>query len=147
MSAHHPDQTIDTEGAALLNQVRAFIRLYVVLGDAEAVAVTLWAAHTHAIEAAEATPYLDITSQQKRSGKSRLLEVFELLVARPWLTARVSPGVLVRYLASAMPTLRGSSAVSRRYRYHTTTTIAATMIARTTIGSRWSSNWCKRANS
>jgi hypothetical protein len=91
--------------ADLLNQVRAFIRLYVVLGDAEAVAVTLWVAHTHAIDAAEATPYLDITSPRKRSGKSRLLEVFELLVARPWLTPRVTPAVLVRYLASAMPTL------------------------------------------
>jgi hypothetical protein len=37
--------------AGLLNQVRAFIRLYVVLGDREAVAVTLWVAQRQAEQA------------------------------------------------------------------------------------------------
>jgi hypothetical protein len=43
------------------------------------VAVVLWIAHTHAVEAAEATPYLAITSPEKQSGKTRLLECLALL--------------------------------------------------------------------
>lgn len=91
--------------AALLDDVRAFIRRYVVLDDAQADAVALWAAHTHALDAAEATPYLVITSAEKRSGKTRLLEVLELLVARPWQTGRVSPAALVRIIEKLNPTL------------------------------------------
>jgi len=40
--------------AGLLNQVRAFIRLYVVMGDGEAVAATLWVAQRQAEAAEEA---------------------------------------------------------------------------------------------
>ena len=32
----------------------------------------------------DASPYLAIMSPEKRSGKTRLLDVFELLVARSW---------------------------------------------------------------
>ena len=39
------------------------------------------------------------------SGKTRLLEVLELIVAKPWYTARVTAAVLVRKIDSAMPTL------------------------------------------
>jgi hypothetical protein len=35
----------------LLNDVRAFIRRFVVLDDHQADAVTLWAAHTHVFDA------------------------------------------------------------------------------------------------
>ena len=43
------------------------------------VAVVLWVAHTYAIEHAEATPYLAISSPEKQSGKTRLLECLALL--------------------------------------------------------------------
>src|SRR5208337_716051 len=49
--------------------------------------------------------YLQIASAEKRSGKSRLLEVLELLVNRPWLTSRTSAAALVRKLNEAHPTL------------------------------------------
>ena len=46
-----------------------------VFGRPEAVvAVVLWIAHTFALEFADATPYLAITSPEKGSGKTRLLE-------------------------------------------------------------------------
>jgi len=103
MGALHSDQRIDVEGAALLNIVMAFVRRYVVLPEKAAVAVALWIVHTYAIEAAEATPYLNITSAEKRSGKTRLLEVLSLLVARAWFTGRVTAAVLVRKLARTPP--------------------------------------------
>jgi integrase len=74
--------------AILLDDVVAFIRRYVVLTDVQADTLALWTAHTHAIDAAETTPYLAITSPEKRSGKTRLLEVLELSRWRATLPAR-----------------------------------------------------------
>jgi len=88
-----------------LHDTEIFIRKYVVLSDEQAIAVTLWAAHTHVIDAAECTPYVQITSATKRAGKTRLLEVLEPLVARPWLTGRVSHAVLTRKIDAEKPTL------------------------------------------
>ena len=88
-----------------LHGIEAFIRRYVVLTNDQALIVTLWVAHTHAIEAADCTPYLQITSATKRAGKTRLLEVLEPLVARPWLTGRTSAAVLVRKTDAEQPTL------------------------------------------
>jgi len=92
-------------GAELLDQVTGFLLQYVVLTRAQANTLALWVAHTHAFEAAEATPYISITSPEKRSGKTRLLEVLELVVNRPWLTGRVTPAVLARKVDKDEPTL------------------------------------------
>jgi hypothetical protein len=66
--------------AVLLHDVRIFIRRYVVLSDDQAVALALWTAHTHTIDAADTTPYQNISSATKRAGKTRLLEVLEPIV-------------------------------------------------------------------
>jgi hypothetical protein len=83
----------------------AFYRKYVVLGAEQADVLALWTAHTHALPAAEATPYIQITSPEKSSGKTRTLEVAEKLAHRAWLTGRMSPAALVRKVASDRPAL------------------------------------------
>jgi len=66
--------------AEALAAVEAFLRRYVVFPRPEAVvAVVLWVAHTHALQYADATPYLAISSPEKQSGKTRLLECLALL--------------------------------------------------------------------
>jgi hypothetical protein len=92
-------------GAEILDRLVGFIRRFVALSYVQAVMVALWVIHTHAIDAADCTPYLHIKSVEKRSGKTRLLEVLALLVARPWLTGRVSAAVLVRKTADEQPSL------------------------------------------
>jgi hypothetical protein len=77
----------------------------VVLSDDQTTTVALWTAHTHAIDAADCTGYLQITSATKRAGKTRLLEVLEPLVARPWLTGRTSAAALIRKIDGECPTL------------------------------------------
>jgi Protein of unknown function (DUF3631) len=91
--------------AVLLDDVRAFIRRFVVLDDVQADAVTLWTAHTHAFDAFDCTPYLAITSPEKRSGKTRLIEVLELLVREPLQTANISDAALFRVIEARKPTL------------------------------------------
>jgi hypothetical protein len=92
-------------GAQLLEALRSFVRRYVVLSEEQADLTALWIIHTHAIDAADTTPYLHIRSVEKRSGKTRLLEVLSLLVARAWLTGRVTAAVLIRKVAAEMPAL------------------------------------------
>src|SRR5438094_829259 len=92
--------------ATLLDRVGAFFRLYVVFPyEAALVAAVLWVAHTHAVDAFDVTPYLAVTSPEKRSGKTRLLEVAELLVSRPWRVVRPTEAVLFRKIEKDCPTL------------------------------------------
>ena len=92
-------------GAEILEQVERFIRRFVFLTADQAAILCLWTAHTHALSCAAATPYLNIFSPEKQSGKTTLLEVFELLAANPWLTGRTSSAALVRKIAGESPTL------------------------------------------
>jgi uncharacterized protein DUF3631 len=82
--------------AEALDEVELFLSRYVVFGRRESlVAVVLWIAHTHAIEQADATPYLAISSPEKQSGKTRLLECLALL-------ARGATGILITPTASTI---------------------------------------------
>jgi Protein of unknown function (DUF3631) len=98
-----PRAHLALDAVAVLEAVEMFVRRFVALKDAEAVAVTLFVAHSHAIAAAHATPYLAISSAEKESGKTRLLEVLEPLVACPWMTGRTTAAALVRKLAADTP--------------------------------------------
>ena len=89
----------------LLDDVRVFVRRFVVLTDAQADTIALWAAHTHVFEAFYCTPYLEITSAEKRSGKTRLLEALELLVRESLPTANISDAALFRVIDDKRPTL------------------------------------------
>jgi hypothetical protein len=91
--------------AALLEDVRAAVTRYVVVGSHEAVAVTLWVAHCWVLDAFDATGYLEIRSPVRRCGKSTLLDVIVLLVPRPWKTIEPSEAVFYRKIDRAAPTL------------------------------------------
>ncbi|MBA2691486.1 MAG: DUF3631 domain-containing protein [Rubrobacter sp.] len=93
------------DGVELLENLAGFIRRFVALSDQQARISALWIVHTHAFDSADTTPYLNIKSAEKRSGKTRLLEVLALLTANPWLTGRVTSAVLVRKVAAERPTL------------------------------------------
>jgi Protein of unknown function (DUF3631) len=90
---------------ACLSRAQSFLRRFVVLTDDQACAIALWVAHTYVVEAAVVTPYLWISSPEKRSGKTRLLEVLRLIVANPWLTGGTTKAALVRKVDKDSPTL------------------------------------------
>lgn len=96
--------TLDGLGVTL-DEIASMIRRFVVLTPVQADVTSLWVAHTHAFEAADATPYLAVTSPEKRSGKTRLLEVLELLVREPLLTMNISDAALYRSIKELNPTL------------------------------------------
>jgi hypothetical protein len=89
----------------LLEDIKAFLHRFIVFSsDAQVTAVALWLLHTHAIGAAEVTPYLNICSAEKRSGKSRLLELLAALASSAVHVANISEAALFRMLG-ASPTL------------------------------------------
>ena len=90
----------------LLSEAVRFIDRYVVMaGDAERTTLALFAAHTYALDGAHATPYLLVTSPERQSGKTRMLEVVELLVANPWRVTGASEAAMFRKIAKGRPTL------------------------------------------
>ncbi|MFH9233765.1 DUF3631 domain-containing protein [Streptomyces globisporus] len=85
------------DGAALLNEVEAFHRRFNVFPrEAAYVAVALWDAHAHLLDAFDSTPRLAFLSPEPGSGKSRALEVVETLVPRPMLAVNARAAALFR---------------------------------------------------
>jgi hypothetical protein len=83
------------DGTAVLDEVHAMLARFIVFPSPENLdAVTLWAVHTHALDMFETTPRLALLSPEPGSGKTRALEILELLVLRPQLTVNVSPAYL-----------------------------------------------------
>jgi hypothetical protein len=105
IAATEPRQPTTSDLADLLEKVVRTLRRFVLLTEHQATAIALWIAHTHAFEAAECTPYLSITSVEKQSGKTRLLEVLEFLVAYAWFTARTSAAALKNKIEAEHPTV------------------------------------------
>lgn len=92
--------------APLLNEVHALLTEYVAFpSDATADAVTLWAMHAHAVEAFESTPRLALLSPEKQAGKTRTLEMLDLLCPSPMHGVNVTSAALFRAVAAKRVTV------------------------------------------
>ena len=99
-----PSEPID--GAELLDSIGGFIERFQVLPSAEVRdLLALWVLHTHAFEAAWATPYLRVTSAAPESGKTQLLEILATLTRNGWHAVNPSVAVLYRKIDKQTPTL------------------------------------------
>ena len=90
---------------SLVDDLMDFIGRFVVMSDDQRLIVALWVIHTHCLDAFEQTPYLAVTSPEKQCGKSRLIEVLEVLVVQPWVSILPSEAVLYRRIEQVEPTL------------------------------------------
>ena len=100
------DDVPDEQGWQVLDAVAAFVSRFVVFSStAQRDAVALWAVHTHAIDGAENTPRLAVNSPVPRSGKTRLLEVLELLCRRARHSTSMTAAYLFRLVDAVGPTL------------------------------------------
>lgn len=87
-------------GAVLLNEIEGYLGRFVVYpSEAARVAVVLWVAHAHLLDAFESTPRLAFLSPEPGSGKTRALEVLEPMVPRPLHSVNVTPAYLFRKVA------------------------------------------------
>jgi 5S rRNA maturation endonuclease (ribonuclease M5) len=88
---------VAANGAELLSDVYAFLGRFVAYPSVHAhVAHTLWNVHAHSMEAWDSTPRIAFLSPEPGSGKTRALEVSELLVPNPVEAVNVTPAYLFR---------------------------------------------------
>lgn len=101
-----PDPGGRVDGAATLDEVEAFITRYVAFPSEHcAPMITLWAAHTYAVEAFYVSPRLVLDSAEPSSGKTRVLEVLNLLVREPEMILSPTTAAIFRMLAERPYTL------------------------------------------
>lgn len=94
-----PGGTI-SDGAAVLDRVEAFLRRFIAFPDTHAlIATVLWVVHTHAMHIWDSTPRAAYLSPEPGSGKTRVLEILELLVPRPLHAVNASSAALFRSIS------------------------------------------------
>jgi len=91
--------------ADLLEETRAFVRRFVVVGAVELDAIAVWVAHSYVFDLAYATPYLHAHSPEPGSGKTTLLDVLGVLVKNPIDADNLTEATLFRLVEAKTPTL------------------------------------------
>lgn len=92
-------------GTEVLDDLARVLREYIIVSDVQADATALWITHTHAHHLAETSPKLVLKSPQKRSGKTRLIEVLSRVTARPLPISGIKPSALLRLIELHRPSL------------------------------------------
>jgi uncharacterized protein DUF3631 len=110
-SAMRTLDTVDTllgnnSGSDVLDQVTTFVRRFSALPSEHcAPTLALWYAHTHIADRLYVTPRLILDSAEPGSGKTRVLEVAQYLVAAPEMTFSASRAALFRMVAEGPITI------------------------------------------
>jgi hypothetical protein len=97
-----------TQGTTILDRVERFLGRFVAYPTpGTQIAHALWIAHAHAMHAWESTPRIAFLSPEPGSGKTRALEVTELLVPRPVEAINCTPAYLFRKVSDplGLPTI------------------------------------------
>jgi hypothetical protein len=93
-------------GQSALDDVMAFVRRFSAFPSQYcAPALALWYAHTHIADRLYVTPRLILDSAEPGSGKTRVLEVAQYLVASPEMTLSASRAALFRIVAEGPVTI------------------------------------------
>lgn len=101
-----PAHETPVSGAAVLDEVRGFLKRFCVFpDDASADAAALWCAHTWGYEAFDCTPRLAIQSAEPGSGKTRLLDLLATLVPRPEAVVAATGATVFALIRECKPVL------------------------------------------
>jgi len=92
-------------GAVLCHDLACFFDRYAALPEHAATALALWSIHTHCFDLWRYSPRLHMTAPTRRAGKTRVLNLLNLLVAKPLKTESVTPPALFRTVEMARPTM------------------------------------------
>jgi putative DNA primase/helicase len=95
----------EVELTDLLDAIDAVLQETMVMTDAQRLGFGLWVVFSHVLDAFDHSPRLIIRSALKRSGKSKLLRLARLLVARGLSVVGISPAALFRAIEAFRPTL------------------------------------------
>jgi hypothetical protein len=86
-----PPTPAPANGAEVLDEIGAFVSRFIIFPSEHCEPMlALWYAHTHAAENFYITPRLILSSAEPGSGKTRVLEVAQYLVATPEMTLMIA---------------------------------------------------------
>jgi hypothetical protein len=93
------------DGAVMLHELAAALRVYVVISGTQADALALWVVFTHVHDAFDVSPRLVVKSPHKRSGKTTLFTGLYRLVAKPRGASGITSSALLRLIELHHPTM------------------------------------------
>jgi hypothetical protein len=93
------------DGAKLGDRLAAIFTKYAVLPASGAVVLTLWTLFTYCLDLFQIAPRLDLSSPEKRCGKTTVLSLLRRLVFRATLASNITPAAIFRMIAAHKPTL------------------------------------------
>jgi len=79
----------------MLESLTSFLRQYLVCDQHQLNVIALWIVHTWCYQHFPTTAYLNICSAEPESGKTRCLELLNLLSNSPWLATGVLKGTII----------------------------------------------------
>jgi putative DNA primase/helicase len=97
--------TLPVDPGALLSEISATLRRFIICQQETADAVALWVAMTWFMDVVQVAPLAVITAPEKRCGKSQLLFLLGKLSYRPLTASNISPAALFRAVDAWKPTL------------------------------------------
>jgi hypothetical protein len=103
-------------GTGLVVEAATFLATYVVLPAESLIVIVAWVLAAWLGQKWDRFPHLAVTSPEKRCGKTRLMQLLELLVPNPYNTTNISPAAIYRLIELRQPTLLLDEAqsISRR---------------------------------
>ena len=110
-------EAAQAEAPRILAEVESFVGRYVIVPAPARLVIALWGIATHLAECFDSFPYLSLSSPVPRCGKTRVLEVLELICARPWRGTAPTEAALFRFIEASRPTLlldEGESLAARK---------------------------------
>ena len=93
------------DGRVLLDELKSWLVLFVVLPKWAAEILALWILHTFAFLLRDTSTYIGLESPIKRCGKTTLMSVLHDLVNRPLASSNVSPSSFFHAIDELRPTL------------------------------------------
>lgn len=93
------------DGSELLTSLTNIIKKYIALNEHQASTIALWIVFTYCIDAFHISPILNISSPEKRCGKSTLLLLLQFLVKHPMTASNITPAAIFRTIEMYHPTL------------------------------------------
>jgi hypothetical protein len=108
---HTPEKGCwDTPGSEALRGeitgIENFLKRFVTFSEPHyALPLALWVLGTHIFQRFGVFPYLVITSDTKRAGKSRLAELLSFVCRRPRMFAAITPAIMFHAIDTEEPTL------------------------------------------
>jgi hypothetical protein len=88
----------------VIANTESFIRRFCILPDPAYLPMATWTVATHLPDAFDTFPYIALLSPAKRCGKTRVLEVLELLTSKAWHGTSATSAALFRMMEN-VPTL------------------------------------------